>query len=187
MDGMFKTSPPSFLKYLGIGVLCIHHVPITKPFAVFLLLGVKGTMVSLDAFHPSRQAFAQMPLAPHKGLVKTLRTTFTSVMGGLNQLEGCNLRGAYIINPSNAVFLRAKAAIPLKKSVLFWFFPKYEKLTHHSGNIVFFWDMLCWWLSEVFWAVQFYNNWDWGPPRVWRFQGWGQRIGATDSLNATLL
>ena len=84
MDGMFKTSPPSVLKYLGIGVLCIHHVQITKPFAVFLLLGVKGTMVSLDAFHPSRQAFAQMPLAPHKGLVKTLRTTFTSVMAGLN-------------------------------------------------------------------------------------------------------
>lgn len=39
MDGMFKTSPPSVLKCLGIGVLCIHHVPITKPFAVFLLVG----------------------------------------------------------------------------------------------------------------------------------------------------
>ena len=80
-DGMAcSRRAQSFLKYLGIGVLPIHHFPITKPFAVFLLLGVKGTMVSLDAFHPSRQAFAQMPLAPHKGLVKTLRTTFTSVI-----------------------------------------------------------------------------------------------------------
>lgn len=54
----------------------------------------------------------------------------------MNQLEGCNLRGLTSSTLSNAVFLRAKAAIQLETCVVL-ILPQYEKLTHHSGHIGF--------------------------------------------------